>query len=211
MIRSKLRSALMVSVLKTVYLSLRFHGVIVVFRGTRIRLERGAGIKLDPKASLFLGTSPLGTPLSLTIRRGGRLSIHGQVKFSSASRLLVGKNAHLEIGDQTFFHHNNVIECWDYIAIGSECGISWDVHIMDGNAHELIVGGKRIAATRPTHIGDRVWIGSRVSVVGATIGDGSMLGAGSVVSSSVPPKSLARGNPARVVCEDISFVPHRFS
>lgn len=200
----------MISIPKTLYYSIRFRGLIIIFRGTCIRVATGARIELTPGARFSLGFNPLATPASLTMRRGGRLSISGKVKISSGSRLLIDENAHLEVGEDTFIHHNAVIECWDHITIGSECGISWDVHIMDGNAHELIVGGKPKPQTRPTRIGDRVWIGSRATIVGASIGDGCMVGAGSVVSSTAPSKSLVGGNPARVIYQDISFEPHRY-
>jgi serine acetyltransferase len=49
-------------------------------------------------------------------------------------------------------------------------------------------------------IEDDVWIGSGAIVLsGVTIGRGSVVGAGSVVTKSIPPYSVAVGNPARVV------------
>jgi acetyltransferase-like isoleucine patch superfamily enzyme len=153
---------------------------------------------------------PLGRPLSLKIRRDGRLTVHGEVLISSGTRILISENAHLEIGDQTFIHYDGVITCWDHITIGTECGISWDVTILDGNGHDLTVGGKKRPQARGAQIGDRVWIGTGATIVGASIGDGSAVGAGSVVTSKVPPKALIKGNPASVISEDISFEPHRF-
>lgn len=53
---------------------------------------------------------------------------------------------------------------------------------------------------RPIVIEDDCWIGRRVIVLpGVTIGRGSIIGAGAVVSRSIPPYSIAVGNPARVV------------
>jgi acetyltransferase-like isoleucine patch superfamily enzyme len=190
---------------------MRFHGRIIVLRGTRIRLAKGARIELAPDARLYLGMRhPLGTPLSLRIRRDGRLTVGGQVRISSGTRVLVSENAQLKIGDQTFIHYDGVITCWERISIGSGCGISWNVTIMDGNAHELTVAGKPRPLTRPAQIGDDVWIGTGATLVGASIGDGSMVGAASVVTSAVPPKVLVKGNPAQVTREDISFAPHHF-
>jgi maltose O-acetyltransferase len=54
-------------------------------------------------------------------------------------------------------------------------------------------------------IGNNVWIGTGVIILGANIGDGSIIGAGSVVTSEVPAKVVAAGNPARVVREDASW------
>ena len=162
-----IKSALALSVSKSLYLSARFHGRVVVVRGTRIRLAKGA-------------------------------------------RILIGDNAHLEIGDQTFIHHDGVITCWEHITIGSECGISWNVNILDGNGHDLTVGGKQRPKARGTQIGNRVWLGTGATVVSATIGDGSVIGAGSVVSSKVPSKVVVKGNPATVVREDVLFEGHHF-
>ena len=53
---------------------------------------------------------------------------------------------------------------------------------------------------RPVHIGNDCWIGGSVTILpGVSIGDGSTIGAGSVVTKDIPPLSVAVGNPARVV------------
>jgi maltose O-acetyltransferase len=52
----------------------------------------------------------------------------------------------------------------------------------------------------PVMIEDHAWIGARAIILpGVTIGRGSTVGAGAVVSKSIPPYSVAVGNPARVV------------
>jgi maltose O-acetyltransferase len=54
----------------------------------------------------------------------------------------------------------------------------------------------------PIRIGERVWIGSDVTVTrGVTIGDDAVVGARSVVTRDIPPRSLAVGTPAKVVRE----------
>lgn len=53
---------------------------------------------------------------------------------------------------------------------------------------------------RPISIGNDVWIGGKAIVLaGVTIGDGSVIGAGSVVTKSIPPFCVAVGNPCRIV------------
>jgi acetyltransferase-like isoleucine patch superfamily enzyme len=52
----------------------------------------------------------------------------------------------------------------------------------------------------PTRLGNNVWIGRGAIVVpGVTIGDHSVVGAGSVVTHDVPPLTLVAGNPARPI------------
>lgn len=57
-----------------------------------------------------------------------------------------------------------------------------------------------VMLTAPVHIGEYVWIGARVIVLpGVSIGEGAVVGAGSVVSRDIPACAIAVGNPARVV------------
>lgn len=206
------RSILAISAVKTLYYSARFRGQILVVRGTRVRLARGARIELAPGARLYLGhRHPLGTPLSLRIRANGRLIIHGEAKISSGSRVLISEDAKFEIDDQTFIHYDAIITCWNHITIGRSCGISWNVNILDGSAHELTAAGKTTPATRSVHIGNGAWIATGATIVGASIGDGAMVGAASMVSSNVPPKVLVKGNPAQITREDVSFESHTFA
>jgi acetyltransferase-like isoleucine patch superfamily enzyme len=197
---------LRISVLRTLYFSARHGGQIIVCRGTRIHLERGARISLAPGSRLTLGQrSSVGTPCSLNIRRNGRLAISGGVRIFAGTRILIDRAGQLEIGDQTFIHHASTVTCLERVSIGSNCAISWNTNIIDGNLHELVVAGVPSPRTRPVRIGNGVWIGTGVIIVGATVGDGSIIGAGSVVTSEVPAKAVAAGNPARVVREDASW------
>ena len=199
-------SALQVSVLKTLYLSARFKGKIIVSRGTRIRLGRGARIELAPGSVLYLGRNrDIGTPLSLRIRRDGRLSICGEVTICCGTRILIGENAHLELAERVYIHYDAKITCWDHISIGADSGLSWDSNIIDGNGHDILVSGRKLPKTRPVIIGSRVWIGTGVIIAGASIGDGAMVGAGSIVTTNIPPKALVTGNPGTVRHKDIAW------
>jgi tetrahydrodipicolinate N-acetyltransferase len=202
----RLPSFLLISLTKTLYLSARFRSQIIVMRGTRIFLERGARITLDPGSRLYLGRIRFGaTPLTLRIDRGGCLRIHGTVQISRGTRVTIAENAILEIDDETYINHDAAITCWERISIGKNAGISWNTNIIDGNRHEIVIGGRVLPRTTPLRIGDHVMISTGAIIVGASIGDGSVIGAGAVVTSDMPAKALIGGNPARVIREDVSW------
>lgn len=53
---------------------------------------------------------------------------------------------------------------------------------------------------KPIKIGNDVWIGTRVIILpDVVIGDGSIIGAGAVVTHSVPEKAVVGGNPAKII------------
>src|SRR5690554_1590282 len=60
-----------------------------------------------------------------------------------------------------------------------------------------------------TRVGENCLIGGRAMILpGVEIGDNCIIGAGSVVTKSVPPKTLVAGNPARVLREDIDILAY---
>lgn len=201
------KDALRISVFRSLYLSVRYGGRIIILRGTRIRLARGARIQVPRGCRLFIGKSHVAGPCSLDMRRNARLTVNGcgRVSIVAGTRILILADARLEIGSETTINFSSAITCGKHISIATNCAISWNVNILDGNFHEMIVAGVPRPRHRPVRIGTNVWIGTGVIVNGATIGDGAVVGAGSVVVSDVPSKVLVAGNPARVIREDVSW------
>jgi acetyltransferase-like isoleucine patch superfamily enzyme len=69
-------------------------------------------------------------------------------------------------------------------------------------AQRKVIGGRSMVkpSDRPVRIGAGCWLGDNVTVLaGVEIGDGAIVGAGAVVTRSVPPYAIAVGNPAKVV------------
>lgn len=86
------------------------------------------------------------------------------------------------------------------IRIGANTLLAPGVHIYTAS-HPLDIAGRREWENcKPVVIGRDCWIGGHSSILpGITIGDRSVIGAGSVVTKDVPADSLAVGNPARIV------------
>ena len=79
--------------------------------------------------------------------------------------------------------------------LGPQCGFYTAVHPLDA---ETRAAGLEYA--RPITVGDDVWFGGHVTVLpGVTIGDRSVIGAGSVVTHDIPSGVVAAGIPCRVI------------
>ena len=115
-----------------------------------------------------------------------------------------GEDSSISIGANTLTSNNLSICAMESIHIGEGCQIGDQVAIYDCDFHEIdpskrLDGPGEIA---PVFIGNNVWLGSRVMVLkGVSIGDNSVIGAGSIVTKSLPPNVAAAGVPAKVMRE----------
>lgn len=88
------------------------------------------------------------------------------------------------------------------ITVGDSTMMASGVYITDSDWHGIYDRLDYIGASRPVSIGTNVWLGDSVIVCkGVTIGDNSIIGAGSVVTGDIPANVVAAGNPARVIRE----------
>jgi len=112
-------------------------------------------------------------------------------------KIYVAPKAKLNFGDKVFLNNGINISCSNQIEIGTHVDIADECMIMDNDFHGV---GDNNPKSKPVIIEDDVWIASRVIILkGVKIGRGSVVGAGAVVTKSIPPNSFAAGNPARVI------------
>ena len=107
----------------------------------------------------------------------------------------------IETGENFFMNMNCVIldgakvTFGDNVFVAPGCGFYTAGHPLDAERRNA---GLEYAL--PIRIGNNVWIGAQVCVLpGVTIGDNSVIGAGSVVTKDIPAGVLAAGNPCRVI------------
>lgn len=113
--------------------------------------------------------------------------------------------ARIELGDRVEFNNNAMLKSEGAgIRVGADGLFGAHVELFDSNFHDLDPGRRRGGQQRmaPVEVGPNVFVGMSVKILkGVTIGADSVIGAGAVVSSSIPAGVIAAGNPARIIRE----------
>jgi maltose O-acetyltransferase len=109
----------------------------------------------------------------------------------------------LQVGARTFANFGLVALDAAPIAIGDDVQIGPNVQLLTPtHPVEARLRREKWEAAEPIAIGHNVWLGGGVIVLpGVTIGDDTVVGAGSVVTRDLPPAVVAVGNPARIIRE----------
>ena len=170
-----------------------------------VRIGQSTGIALidgSTPSDVFLGHH-VWLYGNLQSQSGGKIKLGNYVKIGSGCRIL----------------------SVDYIELGDYTALAQNVVISDNNNHPINpdyrlymrqqpeIDDSRLwkhSVHSPVIIGRNVWIGENVRIQkGVTIGDNSIIAANSVVTKDVPNNSIAAGNPAKIVKEDIdkSYIP----
>jgi acetyltransferase-like isoleucine patch superfamily enzyme len=156
------------------------------FSFLRYRSTDPAGVRLAAGAATYLGTM-------FDVGPRGHVSL-GTCAFSHGVWFI--SDAGIDVGDYTMLSWNVVL--MDSYRVPLDAAKRRRLLERTAQQPTRILDGGETA--RPIRIGNNVWIGFDVCVLpGVTIGDGSIVGARSVVTSDVPPYSVAAGNPAQVI------------
>lgn len=109
----------------------------------------------------------------------------------------------IEVGENFYSNHNltildgNKVEFGDNVFIAPNCSFYTAGHPVDVERRN-----EGLEYAKPIKVGNNVWIGGNVVVLpGITIGDNTVIGAGSVVTKDIPSNVVAVGNPCKVIKE----------
>ena len=126
---------------------------------------------------------------------GKNIRIGSNVAISAPERLYLGDNVGIDPGCY--------IQAVGGCHLGRGCQIAGETIIL--TIEHVYNGGESlpydtVRLIKPVHIEDYVWIGARVCIApGVRIGEGAIIGMGSVVAQDVPPLAIVAGNPAQVL------------
>jgi maltose O-acetyltransferase len=166
---------------------------------------RFARLRMEPGATVRIGAE-LATERQrgnhLWVRAGGALVLGREVWLRTEhgeNRLTVFPEARLELGDRVLLN-GAMLHAKQHIRVGNDSMIGFGSRVFDSDLHPLdLETPERI---EPVEIGERVWIGSDVTLArGVRIGDDVVVGARSVVTHDLPSRVVAVGAPARPIRE----------
>lgn len=157
-------------------------------------------------------------PVGLLRWPGGRISIGAGVSLISSWRRataaclawpvrlrVFGPGASIDIGEGAQLSGTSITARSTAVRIGRQVLIAPNCVIVDSDFHapwppEARTVDPGLERDAPVTIGDYAWLGMQCIILkGVTVGEGALVGAGSVVTADVPPRCLAAGAPARVI------------
>ena len=136
--------------------------------------------------------------------RDGRLEIGAHSLLEPHVWITAPGEARVRIGEDTFLNIGVMIAATELVEIGSHCMFANGCFISDGSHRfddpDKPVTWQGFETKGPTRIGDNVWCGANVVITsGVKVGERCVIGANSVVTRDLPPRSIAAGAPAQVL------------
>jgi len=128
-------------------------------------------------------------------KTGHRINIQRNVYFGKGNNISIGDNS--GIGEDSILGQDDEIRIGNNVLIGPRLMIFTQNHNFSDRTKLIREQG---ATRKPVIIEDDVWIGARVTLLpGVTLGQGSVVAAGAVVTKSFPPYSVLGGVPAKII------------
>ena len=136
----------------------------------------------------------------------GRLEVGAHALLEPDVWLTLPGDARVRIGSGTFLNLGVMVAAVERVDIGDHCMFANNCFVTDGNHRfddpDTPVPYQGFTSKGPTIVGDNVWCGANVVITsGVTVGERCVIGANSVVTQDLPPRTIAAGAPAKVLRE----------
>jgi acetyltransferase-like isoleucine patch superfamily enzyme len=136
--------------------------------------------------------------------RDGRLEVGAHTLFEPHVWVTIADEGRVRIGSGTFLNIGVMVAAQSLVEIGDHCMFANSCFVSDASHRfddpDRPVPWQGFSSKGPTRIGDNVWCGANVVVTsGVAIGERCVIGANSVVTDDLPPRSIAAGAPAQVL------------
>jgi len=139
----------------------------------------------------------------------GKIIFNGTANIGHGSKICVGKDGILTMGNNFNITAESSIVCYKKITFGENCLISWDNLFLDTDLHKILNENNEIInEPKEIIIGKNVWIGCRCLILkGTDINDGNIIGANTTVANKLENKnSIYIGNPIKCIKQNIKWV-----
>lgn len=144
----------------------------------------------------------------------GMLRMAGNQFGTFSGFIRIGQDSVVDIGKNVTTTNTCVISAVEgtSVVIGDDVMLASENEIRADDGHAIfdIETEKRLNTSKDIHIGNHVWIAKRAVLLGgANVGDGSVIGFGSILTGTVPNNCVAAGVPARVIRSNVAWErPH---
>ena len=145
------------------------------------------------------------------------LKIYGkEISFGKSVHVITAADRNVRLTTWEMNDHQGRIDIQDYVLIcpgvridsalsvevGASTMLAAGAYITDADWHDIYDRTQAIGRSAPVKLAANVWVGDGATICkGVSIGENSVIGAGSVVTSNIPANVIAAGNPARVIKE----------
>lgn len=172
---------------------------------SKIQISQNSNVEIS-------GTAKIGSYRRLHLKEGSHLQIgdhslvHGDIVTEHAG-------ANVTIGARVFIGGSKLISA-NRLIVGDDVLISWGCTIVDHDSHSIAwskrstdvldwakgIKNWQYVNKGTVHIHDKVWVGANVTILkNVSVGEGAVVGAGSVVTKDVPAWTIVAGNPAKII------------
>lgn len=138
----------------------------------------------------------------------GNVVFNGVVNIGHGSKINVGKNGILELGNRFSISAETQIVCEKNIVFGENCLLSWDILIMDTDYHKIRDFDENILNNdKEIIIGNNVWIAAKCLILkGVKIENDTIVAAGSKIVRSIKANNvIIGGEPNRILKRNVVF------